>query len=312
MRSLIVLVTYKKLKNLYNRWDIPDGEQEKFDRFKNRVFHCLDTYVGRLFLDKPTLETKLLLCIGEFSGTSYSTKTTHIPGLIDGPPGLYGKDITDYFHQTRIGNLILNLDYLTDFQILVLTIQCVFWLEELDDKRKEMFFQCIKKAIESSDIQLSIRKGSKGEFIIVPKGARPLDEKLVDDVLEWLTAYPEAKKHFERALAMLISRDYREAADNMRLSFENFLKQFFPQQDGRPQRKGLEKFPSDVKAYLQQKKVPNQVLQSYNSLFHHYGEYLNFIAKHKDDRGSPIAAPEAEYIVYLTGLLIRLLIQLEQ
>ena len=306
------MVTYKKLKNFYNRWDIPDGEQEKFDRFKNSVFHCLDTSAGRFFLDKPAIETKLLLCIGEFSGTSYSTKTKHLPGLLDGPPGVYGKDITYHFHQTRIGNLILNLDYLTDFKILVLCIQCVFWLEELDDNRKKTFFQCINKAIESSDIQLSIRNGSKGNFIIVPKGAHPLDEKLVYDVLEWLTEYPEAKKHFQRALTMCSSKNYREAAGNMRLSFENFLKQFFPEQNGEPQRKGLGKFRSDVKAYLQKKKVSNQVLQSYTNLFYSYDEYLNFIDKHKDERAPEIEAPETEYITYLTGLLIRLLIQLQQ
>jgi len=139
---------------------------------------------------------------------------------------------------------------------------------------------------------------------VYPAGAKLLDEKAVNDVLQWLSDYPEALKPFEAALQIYSEGNkakYRSLLDDLRLSVESLLKSVLGK------KKSLENQKLNLLPWLKERGIHQQVVNMYDSLlFGQYALYQNDAVKH----GEKYSNDEIEFMIYLTGTFMRMLLQL--
>lgn len=140
------------------------------------------------------------------------------------------------------------------------------------------------------------------EYKFYPASEKFLDNKLVIDVLNFISDYDKAKEQFELALeGYLAGKEERQIVDCLRLSLELFLKQFLAND------KSLEKQKSILGKYLEGKNVSVEIRNMYMQLFDYYEKYNNNHAKHNNN----VEYAEIDFLVYLTGSFLRFLIKLE-
>lgn len=168
----------------------------------------------------------------------------------------------------------------------------------------DSFYNLVCSMLKESQIPYEMRKDEDGYFIF-PCGAKELDDALVSQNLEWLKAYPQARKSFIKAIKDYSNQNKMNAsniADNFRKSLETFFQEFFKSE------KSLENYKSEYGAYLKSHEVPAEISNNLESLLQAYTNYINSYVKHHDKTSTNIL----EYIMYQTGNIIRLLITLEK
>ncbi len=140
------------------------------------------------------------------------------------------------------------------------------------------------------------------EYKFYPASEKFLDEKLVIDVLNFLSDYGKAKEQFELALEeYLAGKEERQIVDCLRLSLELFLKQLLGNE------KSLENQKSILGKYLENKNISVEIRNMYMQLFDYYEKYNNNHAKHSNN----VEYAEIDFLVYLTGSFLRFLITVD-
>lgn len=160
-----------------------------------------------------------------------------------------------------------------------------------------------KKMLDDSHIQYDLSKDS-GKTFIFPKGAKELDNALVSQPLEWLSDYPKSRTAFVKALELYAdSSDLNasDVADVFRKALESFFQEFFSSD------KSLENLKSEYGKFLKSKSVPSEISNNFEKLLGLYTDFMNNYAKHHDKTAMNVL----EYIMYQTGNIIRLLINLK-
>jgi len=160
----------------------------------------------------------------------------------------------------------------------------------------------VLQAAPSVGIKL-VRRGSA--VTLYPAGAVLLDEKLVDDVLEWLTPHSVVQKRFQEALSLYLSgnsEQHRNILDELRFALEQLLKTLLNNQ------KSLENQKVTLLRWLGDRGLHQQVTNMFDTLLTQYAQYQNQAVKHNEQH-SP---NEIEFMIYLTGTCMRLLLQLEE
>lgn len=173
-----------------------------------------------------------------------------------------------------------------------------------DYDNRNIFINILTEMMEEAKINFDIQKDEvKNEYFIFPKGAAELDDALVSEPLEWLTAYPIAHKTFVIALKQYSDGVYiRDTADNFRKSLEEFLKEFFNNN------KNLSNNIKEVGKFLKENGADNDIVSILVGLSNSYDKLNNKIAKHNDK----VDARFLEFLMYQTGLFIRMLIVVKQ
>ena len=163
---------------------------------------------------------------------------------------------------------------------------------------KEQVLECLKESLERLNIKYEIFEDEDGIFIF-PLGAKELDDALVSEPLDWLSDYPNTRKIFTIALQQYSNGQYvRDVADNLRKSFEEFLKEFLNNNND------LNKNKKEVESYLKEQNAAPQLITMLVSLISHYYLLNNEVAKHNDK----MDARYLEFLMYQTGVFIRMLI----
>ena len=163
---------------------------------------------------------------------------------------------------------------------------------------KGKFKKVICGMLDESHIPYEVLKDQDGYFIF-PKGAKELDSALVSQPLEWLSKYPNAHKTFCIALKQYSEGIYiRDVADNLRKSFEEFLREFFENDND------LNKNKKEVEKFLKEQNADPRIITMLVSLISHYYLLNNEVAKHNDKMDKKYL----EFLLYQTGLFIRMLI----
>ena len=86
------------------------------------------------------------------------------------------------------------------------------------DKRKT--YLKLRSAITCSQVQINLVE-TENDYLFYPAGAKFLDQRLVNDVLNWIQKYPDVYENFKNALEKYNQRIYqRNLIDNLRLAFE--------------------------------------------------------------------------------------------
>lgn len=256
------------------RWNIQSSEEESFEYFRRGVLNSITKYL-RLKWDPKSDERFCERCfihqipipIFYFSQCSVYNKLKY-----EKPPIFF------YYLETLLD--LLNTDYYLEYYNFI-----------YDD---------LQKLLKEIPLGLELKNKKKARFY--KKGAKLLDQKLVDDVLDWLEEYPNAKQSFNNALEKYSKKIYdRNVADDLRHSLEIFLKQFLGNN------KSLEKQQEDLFKFLESKKVPEKIKSMFWTLLNLYSQYQNEEIKHNLKNNSN----ELEFIIYLTGSFIRYLICLK-
>lgn len=263
------------------RWNLKTSGN--YAAFKNRIVVILDGVSFNSYW-MPSFEREIFYQVGQsyvdqnYMPFSFSFSMTYLYKFVN------KLDMSQSSHQLLLINIlesVLNSEY--DIGIP-------------DMARK------ISEALVLSGINIELYKRGS-EYLFYPSGAEILDTKLVNDNLNWLELYPKAREKMHLALSSQQRNGQpRQIIDNMRLSFELFLKQYLNNE------KSLEKQKELLGKKLQEYGIAKEIRDMYATVFSFYTRYNNENVKHDDK----CAKVETEYIIYLTGTFIRLLIQIDK
>jgi len=271
-----------KIKNFYKRWDIQIDDSTRWENFKERV---LNSYahggIGGAVARVPHGENDFFKIISVHHRTTecldidFSFKDP----LADSPA----------YHYLR---------KLTDVKKFIFSIQALFWMNSISQPFKDNFLEDIKNDIIISGVPLVVKQ-TKIDVLFYPAGAKLLDERLVNDNLDWLSQYPKSYDAFKNALSECGKKGKeRDVVDNMRLSLELLLKNILKNQ------KSLEKQQENIGAYLKGQFVSTEISTMFWKILDFYNTYQNNKAKH----GNMVSSGEVEFIIYLTGTFMRFLL----
>ena len=268
-----------RIIDFYKRWNIDLNEKERWHSFRNRV---LNSYmkIGRAISYSSEMENEFFELIG----------------IHKRPANIFDFNVLENeLSKSPTYNYLFDTN---DMKGFILGIQAVFWLKELTKAQKKDFLIGIQEAVSITGVPLGIKQ-TESEIIFYPEGAKLLDEKLINDNLDWLSAHPKSYETFKMSLMEIgIQGKERNVVDHLRLSLELLLKDIF--NNG----KSLENQKSDIGNYLKSKNISPEISNLLERVLDYYAKYQNNKAKH-DCAG---LSSEVEFILYLTGTVMRFLL----
>ena len=143
----------------------------------------------------------------------------------------------------------------------------------------------------------------KNRLQLLPEGAKLLDEQIVNQDLTWLAEHPLSLDYYQKSLQsyLMKAQDYvRNTLDNLRYSLEQLLKDILNN------KKSLENNKNEILSWLTNEGIHVQIRNMVATLLSRYCEYMNDV-KHGED----YSADDVEFMIYQTGIFMRLLLQIE-
>lgn len=185
-------------------------------------------------------------------------------------------------------------------QLVFLTLENFGAHEEI-----ESIYLDVQKALRfTPEIELEVVK-VENRVTLYPAGARLLDNGVVNQTLSWLEPHHNVLRAFEKALTMYSEGDasrYRNILDELRFALEQLLKNVLGNS------KSLENQKTPLLTWLNERGAHQQTINMFQTLLVQYSKYQNDAVKH----GEQYAENDIEFIIYLTGTFMRLLLRLEQ
>ena len=183
------------------------------------------------------------------------------------------------FSKTYLYKFINKLDMSQSFDQLLLINMLESVLNSGYDIGISDMARKISEALVLSGVDIELYKRGS-EYLFYPSGAEILDTKLVNDNLNWLELYPKAREKMHLALSSQQRNGHaRQIIDNMRLSFELFLKQYLNNE------KSLENQKELLGKKLQKCGISKEIRDMYATIFSFYTRYNNQNVKHDDTAG---------------------------
>jgi len=127
-----------------------------------------------------------------------------------------------------------------------------------------------------------------------------INEPIFKNTLKWLEPYNTSYQKFREVLIRFDNKQLdRNLLDDLRFSFEQFLRDFF--QNMLP----IEKQGKVVKKYLSENGISSEISNMYNDVFSRFYQYQNENVKH-NEKFSPI---EINFFIEITRSLMQLLLE---
>lgn len=186
---------------------------------------------------------------------------------------------------------LIGNDFVRTLQILILVREAVKGTDYL-----ELVDRGIEIALASATTDIGIRY-TDGMFY--PSGAKELDERLIEDNLLWLKGYDAVRtqfattlEHFKKSLTQESAR--KDAITNAYSAMEGLARAILG---------NSKNFDSNSNTVVERLGLPNE----YKNILHYYKEIAHeYSSRHA---GSAFSHAETEGFIYLTGVLMRLLLQ---
>ena len=259
------------IEEYYKRWNFELDINDRWNDFKNRV---LNSYMEIFKNMKFDYRNEFKLYMGIYIKPDI---ISNIDFFSDNDP------VYNYFASS------------TDVKKFVLGIEVIFKLKTITITKKEKFLNEIKDIIVITGVPLEI-KNVEQDIFFYPFGAKLLDEKLINDNLNWLSQYPKTYEAYKNALLNYDKNgEERNVVDNLRLALELLLKEVLKN------RKSLENQKNEIGNYFKLNNVNVEIANMFNTILSYYTNYQNDKAKHNNS----VSSKEVEYILYLTGTFIR-------
>lgn len=268
-----------RIIDFYKRWNIDLNEKERWHSFRNRV---LNSYIkiGKTISYSSEMENEFFELIGIHKRPANIFDFNVLENELSKSPTY------NYLYDTN------------DMNGFILGIQAVFWLKELTKAQKRDFLIGIQEAVFITGVPLGIKQ-TESEIFFYPEGAKLLDEKLINDNLDWLSTHPKSYEVFKMSLMEIgIQGKERNVVDHLRLSLELLLKDIFCNS------KSLENQKSDIGNYLKSNNISPEISNLLERVLDYYAKYQNNKAKHD----CAVLSSEVEFILYLTGTVMRFLL----
>jgi len=182
-------------------------------------------------------------------------------------------------------------DFLLTLKILVLLYQYF----DRNTEWQEYISSWIEDALSNALLDLGVR-WKNGMFY--PSGAKELDEKLIEDPLDWLETYPDEKRDFFNALKNYTSKKYDAVVIDCYLVVEGLARKVL---------KNKKTLENNREVLL--KKIG--LSQEWKAFLNNYINYANELKRHAGNKRHSINPSEVEAFLYFTGLLVRLIVESE-
>ena len=274
--------TRLRIENFHKRWNVELTEFDRWTNFKNRVLNSYSAKIGVEILENSKSEDEFFKLIGIHKKrvkSNFEINISYHRKLIESPT-------YNYFFEEG------------DIKKFILALEVIFWMDTIELESKYDLLDDIKDAIIITAVPLVVTEIEE-DVLFYPAGAKLLDEKLVNDNLYWLIKYPRSYETFKISLSEIgVKGKERNVIDNLRLSFELLLKELLNNS------KSLEKQQADLGQYLKAKKTSTEISNLFWQVLDYYSKYQNDKAKHSNNA----QGDEVEFILYLTGTLIRFLL----
>lgn len=272
-----------RIKSFHKRWNIEVSEEEKWNDFKGRILNSYASILQHDFIYNDEADEEFFNILGIHSRHNRHDRLTF---------NLTGKEVEDCLSYKYLRNE-------TDIKKILLGLEIISWMESIEPEIRKKFLLDIKEIINITNVPIEL-KYSENEFLIYPAGAKLLDEKLINDNLDWLSDYPKIYELFSSSLSDLgIKGKERQVIDNLRLSVELLLKEKLGNS------KSLENQKIELGKYLKTQKICSEISNLYWQVLDYYSKYQNNKVKHSDSANPN----EVEFILYLTGTMMRLLLK---
>lgn len=265
----------KRFNEIFGLEDKLEDEQKRFvHRVNQAIFNRIDTE------EYPTFQYDALF------------------ELICFDLGVNANDVTDRRQYGGLGTSRALIRTLTgdDFEKTLLVL-CILYdrLKILQDAKyyKEWLSNNIQSIISKSTCNVGVR-WKDGFFY--PSGAKELDESLIDETLIWLEGYPNEQKDFKRALnCYLKNESLGDVIKNCYSAIEGMARNVLNND------KTLDNNKDELLSKIGLSNGWKAILANYINFSHDF--------RHASEKRHEIPKQEVEGYLYMTGLLIRLIIE---
>lgn len=269
----------KRFNKIFGLVDDVGVERERFvERVNQFIFHDIDTGNTDKFRYQMLFE---LLCF-ELGVNAHDFQERRFGSILHEEylPASIRTLTGDDFHKT----------------LLVLCILYVY-LKKEDTYNPNTTRQWLSDTIESvmsrcsSDIGIRWKEG-----FFYPAGAEELDKPLIEETLTWLNAYPNERKDYRKALEYYLEEK----------SLDDVIKNCYSAIEGVTRKvlgndKTLDKNKNELLRKINLSDGWNSILANYIKYAHDY--------RHASAERHKITKQETEAYLYMTGLIIRLIIE---
>lgn len=189
-----------RISDFRQTWKESINEDDKFNEFKNRCLNSFEKNLGPDFTKFENLDDEFCLIVGHHL-ENYTPYKINLR--------LSCRETFTYkflFKQTNLRNLLFS-------------IEAINMIESLNKNLKEIFIEEVINNLKITSIEVFIINNNE-HLIFYPKGAKLLDDALIEDNLNWLVSYPKAYQLFANALKKIDNGndDTRNILDDFRLS----------------------------------------------------------------------------------------------
>lgn len=289
-----------EINQFYRRFNIniENEEKENIKRFKNSLSKILEKHIGNISLKNEFRDIFI-----KYTGIEYKDfGTVNFNTEIDiGQNDWFDISGKNYikFSDTCIGKAFQG-----DIFSVIKYIQILFLMDDniISQKIKQNLYNEISEITQLFGLDINIIKNND-KYILYPKGAKELDEILVNDILVWLEKYQKSRDKLISALNKYQQReDIRNILDDLRLSLEIFIQEIFSNN------KTLENNKTEIGKMLKDNNINKEITNIYITIFDYYTKYQNNNVKHNEN----CYDQEIEFILYLTCILIRTIITINR
>jgi len=267
----------KRFNKIFGLKPVVVVERKQFvERVNHIIFHDIDTGDTDKFL-YPALFDKVCFELG-VNAHDYGKRT-------------FGYGIHEYCLPVSIRTLIGD-----DFNKTLLVL-CILYTYLQDSSYHEECHKWLSDQIElvlsrcSCDIGIRWKEG-----FFYPAGAEELDKPLIEETLTWLNDYPDERKDYQRALECYLKEDsLADVIKNCYLAIEGVTRKVL----------GNDKTLGSNKEQLLQK---IDLSDGWKSILANYIKYAHDF-RHASEQRHEIKKQESEGYIYMTGLIIRLIIE---
>jgi len=264
-----------RVEGFYKRWNIQLDDSDRWNHFRNRVLNLYTSDISKQ-MEKKRATDEFFNLIG------IHREEKSLSNI-------------DFFAKNPIYDHFLNTKNIQEF---LLCLQAIFWMKICTIEAKKRFLKNIQDVIVITGVPLVIKQ-TNTDILLYPAGVKLFDRNLIEDILDWLSEYPKSYEAFKNALLKIGKKgEERDIVDNLRLSLELLLKDILHN------KKSLENQKNELGKYLEIKNVRVELSNLFWTVLDYYSKYQNNCAKHNNI----VSADEVEFILYLTGVLMRFLL----
>ena len=282
-------MSYKdKIYEFNKRWDINLDSKEAFNNFKVRLLWLLERIsIFRFNEERRAFENAFYFRMG-----------------IKEPEKGY---VSPYDTSFVVFDKIENSSDLKDLSSILQNF--FFILSELNNPNIQNILNLVNEAIDSSP-GIEIRLIPSGnEVLILPSGSPLLDEHVINENLLGLSKYKGVSHDYEESLKLLVLNDpqmYRDVVDKQRYVLESLLKQILGNN------KAMSNQRDDLGKWLKMKGTHTTIRTNILSIIIEIENYNKDWVRHPKKGGYQPSYQEVEYVIYQTGTIMRLLLQLAE